>query len=101
MCHITEPISTELPSKDATTVNVNASAVSGMIATGRGYSQLEEICASLNMPCISRNTWDIYHNTLYKDIYKTAWDLMEEAAGEEAKLAIKGGEVTRIEVHLS
>ncbi|KAJ8893862.1 hypothetical protein PR048_006463 [Dryococelus australis] len=55
MCHISETIRTEPPSKYATTVNVNASAVSGMIATGGGYSQLEEICASLNMPYISRN----------------------------------------------
>ncbi|KAJ8886865.1 hypothetical protein PR048_013077 [Dryococelus australis] len=56
MCRITSTIRTQPPAKDATTINVNASAVSGMIVIGG-------------------------------DIHKTAWDLMEEAAGEEARLA--------------
>ncbi|KAJ8885508.1 hypothetical protein PR048_011706 [Dryococelus australis] len=46
MCNITMTVRTDPPGQEADSLNVNASAVSGMITTGGGYSQLEEICAA-------------------------------------------------------
>ncbi|KAJ8896181.1 hypothetical protein PR048_001524 [Dryococelus australis] len=93
MCNITRTVHTEPPGQEADSLNVNALAVSGMIATGSGYSQLEEICAALNMSCISRDTWNTYHDQVSEAIHATAWELLTEVAKEEAALAKEVGEV--------
>ncbi|KAJ8888650.1 hypothetical protein PR048_008142 [Dryococelus australis] len=82
-------------SQEADSLNVNASAVSGMIATGAGYSQLEEICAALNMPCISTDTWNTYQDQVSETIHVTAWELMTEAVKEEVTLAKEVGELDK------
>ncbi|KAJ8896659.1 hypothetical protein PR048_002003 [Dryococelus australis] len=95
VCNITRTVRTEPPGQEADALNVNASAVSGMIATGGGYSQLNEIFAALNMPCIFRDTWNTYHDQVSEAIHATAWELITEAAKEEAALAKEVGEVDK------
>ncbi|KAJ8879452.1 hypothetical protein PR048_020060 [Dryococelus australis] len=95
MCNITSTVRIEPPVQEADSSNVNASAVSGMIATGVGYSQLEEICEALNITRISRDTWDAYHDQVSEAIHATAWELMTEAAKEEATLAKEFGDVDK------
>ncbi|KAJ8893385.1 hypothetical protein PR048_005976 [Dryococelus australis] len=66
-----------------------------MITTGGGYSQLEEFCAALNMPCIARNSCSAYHGQVSESIHQSAWKLMSEAAKEEAELAIEARDIDK------
>lgn len=58
MCNLKGVISTEDPEKEKDYMNVNLAAVSGMMATGGGYSQLQELCASFDMPVMTKSTWN-------------------------------------------
>ncbi|XP_063242387.1 uncharacterized protein LOC134542230 isoform X1 [Bacillus rossius redtenbacheri] len=95
MCNMIKHVRTEKPDQAAELMNVNAAVVSGVVTTGGGYSQLEEMCASVSMPCISRDTWQVYHGQVSESINKTLQDVMREAGAEEAELAKAAGEVDK------
>lgn len=95
MCNLITHIRTEKPEQSGDLMNVNTAAVAGIITTGGGYSQLEEICASLSMPCISRDTWQAYHDNVSETIYHTLQDVMRDAGREEAELAKAAGEIDK------
>jgi hypothetical protein len=74
-------------------MDINTALVSSMVTTGGGYSQLQEIQASLNMPCMSRKTWSKYHTKVHEAMHDSAYVSMLEAGKEEARLAIVAGDV--------
>ncbi|KAJ8882304.1 hypothetical protein PR048_014106 [Dryococelus australis] len=71
-----ETLRTECAEKSAELLNVNSATVSGIIPIGGGYSQLEELCGALNMPCISKETWKVHHNLISHTIKNSAWELI-------------------------
>lgn len=62
--------------------NIKACIVFGIISTGDGHSQLEELRATIIMPCFSSNTW-IKYPAIVSD---TAYRLRSEAAKKQGLL---------------
>lgn len=62
-----------------------------MTNIGQGYSQLEELCCGLDMPCMSKQTYIKHQNSVDSAIHDCAWQSLEDAAKEEANLAIAAG----------
>ena len=92
MCNMIKVVTTD---ESTDNDNVNAHAVSGMLTTGGGHSQLQEICATLDMPCMDNRTWNKYHGIVSDNFHDVAWKLMSEAAVEEARIARAKGEVDK------
>lgn len=92
LCGITEQLATE-DVKSEEQLNVNTALTLATVSTGVGFSQVEEITATLNMPMMSDKTYQKYHLLVAATIRQTAWDVMEESGREEAELARKSGDV--------
>lgn len=60
---------------------------------GHGYTQLEDLCCYLNMPCMAIATYVKHKDRVDGAIHDCSWDSMEEAAREEAELARAEGRV--------
>lgn len=90
MCGLTRNIETDAPRNDS---NVNTSMVMGIMATGGGYSQLQEICAAVDMPCMAQRTYAKCHDITSTAFHDAATKLMSDAAEEEARIAREKGEV--------
>ncbi|CAK1578234.1 unnamed protein product [Parnassius mnemosyne] len=72
---------------------INASIVEGVFQTGNGYAQLDEICASVNMPNMSERYY-IKISSKLGDIHRdVALQHMLEAGKEEKQLAIEQGDI--------
>lgn len=77
----------------STDLNLNDNVVSSFMSIGVGFSGLEQVAASLNIPCMSDKLYAKCHSKVCG-----LWELakeksMEEAAKEEYDLAITNGEV--------
>ncbi|KAJ8887277.1 hypothetical protein PR048_013492 [Dryococelus australis] len=59
----------------------------------QGFSQLRDITASLEMPCMAKETYQNSHNNLSAVIKEVSWQKMHAAGEEEAALSIQAGEV--------
>lgn len=92
MCLCVKTITTN---ENVKNLDVNSSVVLGCISTGIGYSQMNELSASLNMPLMSHNTFNNYHEKVAHVIRNANITLMHEAAVEEANLAIEEKEVDK------
>ncbi|CAI6367305.1 unnamed protein product [Macrosiphum euphorbiae] len=90
-CGINENIHNEDPKTND--LNINMAMVTAMVNVGQGFSQMDEICATLNMPNMCNRTYQNVHNDVYQHMYDLAWNEMAAAGKEEAKLAIEKGEV--------
>ncbi|KAL6418053.1 hypothetical protein ACFW04_012378 [Cataglyphis niger] len=53
-------------------LDINTAAVAGTVTTGIDFAQLEELCASMNVPSISEPTYIKYRENLVDDFQKTA-----------------------------
>lgn len=67
----------------------------GAVSTGMGYSQIEEIAASINMAMMSDKTYQICHDSVASTIRETAGAMMEEAGKQEVELARQCGDIDR------
>lgn len=67
--------------------DVNQDFVRGSLAVGIGFSQAEELCASLNMPFMSQKLFRNCEVRLGEEIWETLLYSMKEAAEEEIELA--------------
>lgn len=92
MCLCIKTLRTEDKTKQKVN-NTNASLVLGCISTGIGHAQINEIAASLNMPMMSRKTFNGYHETVAQLIRDANFQNMEAAAVEEAHLARQAGDI--------
>lgn len=77
----------------STALNINDNVVSSFMSIGAGYSGLEQVSASLNIPCMSDKLYAKCHKKVCE-----LWELakeksMEEAAKEEYRLAVLNNEV--------
>lgn len=64
-----------------------------MTSIGQGYSQLEDLCCSLDMPCMSNDTYSRHKTIVDEAIHKSSWESMEMAAREESEIAKAEGRV--------
>ncbi|XP_045455750.1 uncharacterized protein LOC123665502 [Melitaea cinxia] len=74
-------------------VNLNIAATTGIVASGIGYSQFEELCSSMDVPIFSPNYYNKLQNEVYEKWEKTASASMEAAAAKEKEIAIAEGRI--------
>lgn len=74
-------------------LSINSAITLGAISTGVGYSQLDEIASSINMPMMAHSTFTQYQDRMSDIVYDTAWKLLEEGGKEEAELARQHNEI--------
>lgn len=74
-------------------MNINTSAVAGVMNIGGGFSQLEEIMCTMEIPIMSQNAYQNEHNLVCNGYEDVAIQTMKEAAKIEAELAIKEGDI--------
>lgn len=72
-------------------IPINEAIVSGTIAAGIGYSQLSELSASLDIPCMSNTTYGLVLSKMGDTIHDAALQEMKLAGEEERKFAIETG----------
>lgn len=72
---------------------INKNVVQAVVCSGSGFSQLDELCAHLDMPCIAEKTFG-KENLLLGDVLKDiSLKSMFEAGLEEKQMAIEKGNV--------
>lgn len=92
MCHIKCIIKSEEKTPNLY-LPVNEAAVSGSISVGIGHSQLDEMCASMDIPCMTSATYGQNQSYIGKKIHDIAESVMKAAGEEEKKLAIEYGDI--------
>lgn len=90
MCNMISYIESEKQNPE-TYMPINKSAVGGSIAIGIGYTQLSELCATMDIPCMSSNTFLSEQENISKQIHDIAEEEMRIAGNEERRLAIEAG----------
>lgn len=93
MCNIEKTLWTDDNQNKTSVMDVNSSAVSATVSTGGGHAQLEEIMSTMNIPCLSSNTFKKYHDVLTTEWEKAAQREMEEAVKLEIEEARKRGHI--------
>ncbi|XP_047518337.1 uncharacterized protein LOC125058318 isoform X1 [Pieris napi] len=74
-------------------MTTNHAAVTGAMLIGCGWSNLNEFLSAIDLPNLGQKSYATCHNDVSKWWAVAAEASMKEAAEEEAKLAIEGGEV--------
>lgn len=74
-------------------VNLNIAATTGIVASGIGFSQFEELCSAMDVPIFSPNYYNKLQNEVYEKWEKTASGSMEAAAAKEKEIAIAEGRI--------
>lgn len=72
---------------------INEGIVSGTIAIGIGHSQLAELTATIDIPCMSPTTYFKVQTSLSEKIHNVALQEMLLAGEEEKKIALECGNV--------
>ncbi|KAL4084689.1 hypothetical protein QTP88_027614 [Uroleucon formosanum] len=93
MCRKISKISTEGNSLDSGIMQINTAAVAAIMSNGCGFTHLQQFLSTLEIPCLSSNTYKKEHDKISEGYEIAATKEMELAAREEAQLAIKSGEV--------
>lgn len=91
MCKFKKVVWTERP--ETKTMNINTSAVAGIIAVGGGFSNMEEFFGAMDIPSMSLKTFNREHTIISTAWKETAMKQMEMAIAEEKNLAIEQGNV--------
>lgn len=94
MCGVEDTLTTEEKTSQLN-MDINTAMTLASVSSGIGFAQLEEVAASINMPMMTNKTYSNYHDKVSDVILQTAWQTMEEAGREEARLAQLFGEVDR------
>lgn len=90
MCHETIVINSEDVNSEEH-VNANIAATSGIIASGIGYSQFEEILSAMDVPVFSTKLYAQLQEQVYEKWEMVAAESMEAAAMREKEAAIAEG----------
>lgn len=91
MCNFESFVWSEPPSEES--LNINTGAVAGCILTGVGYTQLQESFAAINIPCMSKKTYENVHETISEALKKAAEESMNVVSSEERELALQHNDV--------
>ncbi|KMQ88744.1 hypothetical protein RF55_11711 [Lasius niger] len=75
------------------TLDINTAAVAGTVTVGIGHAQLDELCAAMNIPCMSDKTYIKNREKLVNDFEKTATENMKMAGEVEKQLALEKNDV--------
>ncbi|CAG9763584.1 unnamed protein product [Ceutorhynchus assimilis] len=89
MCNETCIIPTCKESND----DINKDAVLGVMSIGSGLSHLQQISASLDIPCMSGRMYSTVHDEISNVWEETSIKAMKDAADEEKALAIAAGDI--------
>ncbi|XP_060881668.1 uncharacterized protein LOC132953151 [Metopolophium dirhodum] len=92
VCNIITFIDSE-KSKPETYLPINEASVSGSISAGIGYTQLSELCATMDVPCMASCTYLLVQEFINKRIHDVVEAQMKIAGEEERRLAIEAGSV--------
>lgn len=92
MCQETCLINSE-DTKNTERVNLNIAATTGIVGSGIGFAQFEELCSSMEVPIFSPNYYNKLQNEVYKKWEQTACASMEAAAKKEREMAIAEGRI--------
>ncbi|KAF0701763.1 Uncharacterized protein FWK35_00036722, partial [Aphis craccivora] len=92
LCRKKEVIFSE-PPDISQSLSINAAIVTATVNTGQGFTNLEQFSSILDMPCMSNKSYQKFHQFLSKQIENTAWESIELAGKEEARLAIENGDI--------
>ncbi|CAG5033378.1 unnamed protein product [Parnassius apollo] len=76
---------------DTEKINLNIAAITGIIASGIGNSQFEELCSAIDVPVFTPNTYTKYQDQVLKKWEQTASSSMAAAAEKEKEIAIEEG----------
>ncbi|KMQ89298.1 hypothetical protein RF55_11082 [Lasius niger] len=79
--------------EDPKILDINKAVVAGTIIVGIGFAQLEELCAAMNIPCMSEKTYIKNRDILVDDFEKTAMENMKMAGQIEKQLALERNDV--------
>lgn len=90
-CNVLQRV--ESSAKNDESMSVNEAAVLGITSTGNGFYHLEELCAHLEIPCMSSKTFDLENKKLQSIWWELAQKQAEEALSNEIRLAIAANEV--------
>lgn len=71
---------------DDNSLNLNACAVAGTVATGCGRSQMEEFFSAMDMPSLTEHVYDLNHELIGKHWEKVLIQNMKEAGQREKEL---------------
>lgn len=93
MCRKSSLISTEGNSLDSGIMEINTASVAATISNGCGFTHLQHFLSTLEILCMSSNTYKKEHDKISDGYEIAASKEMELAAREEAQLAIESGEV--------
>ncbi|KAL6418880.1 hypothetical protein ACFW04_011715 [Cataglyphis niger] len=74
-------------------LDINTAAVAGIVTTGIGFAQLEELCVSMNVPSMSEPTYIKYRENLVDDFQKTTIENMKLAGEAKKQFAIEKNEI--------
>jgi hypothetical protein len=74
-------------------LDINKAAVFGTITMGIGYAQLKELCAAMNITCMSEPTYIKIRDILVEDFQKTAMENMKKAGKAEKQLALERNDI--------
>lgn len=76
-------------------LNLNACAVAGTVATGCGRSQLEEFFSAMDMPSLSEHVYNFNHELISKHWEEVLMQNMQEAGLREKEIATAEGKITK------
>ncbi|XP_064465681.1 uncharacterized protein LOC135377293 [Ornithodoros turicata] len=95
MCLRKDVVTTEAPVDQLVQqrMDVNSSAVNGIVSIGSGFSGLRELLGALDIPGMAGSTYSKYQDIVAKGIDETAWEEIRKAGIEEARLAREAGDV--------
>jgi hypothetical protein len=91
VCNAKENIWTE----DSKNIDINLAAVSGVMSSGGGYSQLDEIFSAMDIPFMAEKTYRKHHESVCEGWEISAVKEMEAAAKIEAEKAVESGDVDK------
>ncbi|KAL4152676.1 hypothetical protein QTP88_000509 [Uroleucon formosanum] len=90
ICSQKEVIHSEEPSNR---FNTNIAIVTAVVNTGQGHAQIEELGATINMPVMSNNKYQLLHNEIATYFHEISWEEIELAGKEETRIAIENKDV--------
>ncbi|XP_076384057.1 uncharacterized protein LOC143261651 [Megalopta genalis] len=79
---------------DNKTMDLHYTTTLAAITSGGGYAKMEEMFATMNIPCMSRTEYRRRHDDIVEDLVGLAEAEMLAAAEEEIQLAVRRGDVS-------
>ena len=84
----------EPPNENTKSMCVNTAVPLGTLSVGIGYTQFSEICGALDIPPMTKDTYESYETKVAKGMQEASFKEMMEAGQEERRLALEAGDVS-------